>query len=208
MDKLNGMKKFVKDYIKEKQKKKFKCKRCKAGFNTKEKLEHHRIYQHGEYPRKDHIDHKPKDDRRVYTVYNKHILHKFKTISKPFNPKQILKDYKEGILPDHYVVCGRLDCVSIKADDFKNELNRLLDIFYIWDENRNIYKIFTEEIKYSEGKLLEIVFNNDIQTYTPIGVKYIDGRKIWNLKDEWLAKNTISIISDDKDSLNKFGDKI
>ena len=93
------MKQFVKDYLEENKIRRYKCKRCKARFESQDELIKHRIYQHGEYPKDTHVKHEPKDTR-VHDIYMKYYgNHSKKEPSEPFNPEEVYALWKEHSKP-------------------------------------------------------------------------------------------------------------
>ena len=63
----------------------------------------------------------------------------------------------------------------------KNQ-DRYIDITYEWDENKKLYRMYTDSLKY--GNKLEVVFGNDENCFV---IKNLD-----KLKEKWNTDHDIS----------------
>jgi len=161
------MRDFIKQYIETTKNKKFECERCKGRYVTKKELEEHRINQHGEYPASYHKKVKPST---IHTIYNKYYGgNKKQRKLKPFDPKKVYDKVREGKLPSHKCY---IDQMIVK------DTNQAIEIMYIWDKDRKLYRIYTNDLKY--GDFIELVFDNKLQRYRPNNYQ--------SLKDNWIKQ--------------------
>ena len=161
------MRDFIKKHISEIENKKFECERCKGRYVTKKELEEHRINQHGEYPASYHKKVKPSI---IHNIYSKHYdSTKKKKQSKPFNPRVVYDAVRNGTLPSHRCY---VDQMIVKGS------NMAIEVMYIWDANKELYRIYTNDLKY--GDFIELVFDNKLQRYRPNNYQ--------SLKDNWIKQ--------------------